>query len=246
VRVTAGNVSQSFSFAPDQNVTPAGNQRFEEHVVDFVAGGSAETLSFRAVTGGCAGPIVDDVTVTATAAPQPALGKSMAALAESGIVLVRLPGSNTFERLTTAESLPVGTVVDARKGRVRITATSGGKTYFADFFEGEFTLSQLARKGATADLKLFGGSFKRCPAGLRGSAAKSKNIRHLWGKGSGPFRTIGRFASATVRGTTWLTADQCAGTLVRVTAGSVLVRDLVKKKNKVVKAPRSYFAKGRA
>jgi hypothetical protein len=126
---------------------------------------------------------------------------------------------------------------------VRITATSGGKQFFADFFEGQFQIAQLKKKGATADMKLFGGSFKGCPRGLR--AAAKKSIRHLWGKGSGPFRTVGRFSAATVRGTTWLTDDQCNATLTKVTTGSVSVRDLVKKKTVVVRAGGSYLARAK-
>jgi virginiamycin B lyase len=181
-------------------------------------------------------------------APDPVLGKSFAATPVSGTVLVRLPGTSTFVRLDAVKSLPLGTIVDARKGVVRLTATSGGKTYFADFYEGIFQIAQLARKGSTADLKLFGGSFKGCPKAPRASGAatrKKKSIRHLWGKGSGPFRTVGRFSAATVRGTTWLTDDQCGGTLTKVTAGSVSVRDFVKRKTVVVRRGKSYLAAAR-
>jgi streptogramin lyase len=178
--------------------------------------------------------------------PDPVLGRAMTAEVQSGVVLVRLPGSKQFLPLPAIGSLPVGTIVDARKGTVRITATSGGKSYTADFFEGQFQIAQLTKKGATADMKLFGDSFKSCPRGLRtaGAAAK-KSVRHLWGKGSGQFRTVGRFSAATVRGTTWLTDDQCTGTLTKVTAGSVSVRDLVKKQTVLVRAGKSYLAKGR-
>jgi hypothetical protein len=70
-------------------------------------------------------------------------------------------------------------------------------------------------------------------------------VRRLWGTASGRFRTKGRSASAVVRGTTWLTEDRCTGTLVRVTAGSVTVRDQVRRRSIVVKAPGSYFARRR-
>jgi streptogramin lyase len=181
--------------------------------------------------------------------PEPVLGKAMGAEPVSGTVLVRLPRTNTFVPLTAGLALPVGTIVDARKGRVRITATSGGKTFSADFFQGQFQLAQRLKNGATADIKLFGGTFKRCPAGLRspkslGSKAP-KSVRKLWGEGSGPFRTVGRFSAASVRGTTWLTDDQCPGTLTRVTAGSVLVRDFVRRKTVLVNAGRSYLARSR-
>ena len=56
------------------------------------------------------------------------------------------------------------------------------------------------------------------------------------------FRTRGRNSVATVRGTKWLTVDRCDGTLTRVLAGAVVVRDLKRKRNVLVRAKRSYFA----
>lgn len=180
--------------------------------------------------------------------PEPLFARSMAAETVSGTVLVRLPGSATFVPLASAGAeLPVGTVVDARKGRVRITATSGGQTFSADFFEGQFVIAQRNRSGATADIKLFGGSFRGCPRGLRNPRSLGskgpKSIRHLWGEGAGKFRTVGRFSSAAVRGTTWLTDDQCTGTLTKVTAGSVSVRDFVRKRTVIVATGKSYLAR---
>ena len=77
---------------------------------------------------------------------------------------------------------------------------------------------------------------------LIASARKKKVVRQLWGIGKGNFRTKGKYASAAIRGTQWLTQDRCDGTNVRVTEGTVTVRDLVKKKNVAVTAPKSYFA----
>jgi len=68
-------------------------------------------------------------------------------------------------------------------------------------------------------------------------------VRALWGDGKGSFRTRGRFAAATIRGTRWLTADRCDGTLVRVVKGSVTVRDLLKRKSLVVKRAKRYVAR---
>jgi hypothetical protein len=50
-------------------------------------------------------------------------------------------------------------------------------------------------------------------------------------------------ASATVRGTWWLTADFCKYTLVRVNEGSVTVQNLVSKKFQVIRAPKSFTAR---
>jgi ferric-dicitrate binding protein FerR (iron transport regulator) len=46
-----------------------------------------------------------------------------------------------------------------------------------------------------------------------------------------------------VRGTTWLTQDSCAGTLVKVTSGAVTVRDFAKRKNVLVRAGKSYLSR---
>ena len=43
-----------------------------------------------------------------------------------------------------------------------------------------------------------------------GGAAKKPKSRKLWGDGKGKFRTKGRYAAATVRGTRWLVAGHAA------------------------------------
>jgi len=68
-------------------------------------------------------------------------------------------------------------------------------------------------------------------------------IRQLWANAKGKFRTSGRYASATVRGTIWLTADRCDGTLTRVTQGAVQVSDFILKKKFLVHAGASHLAK---
>ena len=65
----------------------------------------------------------------------------------------------------------------------------------------------------------------------------------LWGNGKGRFRTSGKYSSATVRGTFWLTEDRCDGTLTTVKRGIVDVRDFVRKKTLAVKAGHSYLAR---
>jgi hypothetical protein len=53
---------------------------------------------------------------------------------------------------------------------------------------------------------------------------------------------IGKNASGIERGTSWTTSDACDGTLVKVTKGTVIVTDLVQKRDIVVTAPGSYQA----
>jgi ferric-dicitrate binding protein FerR (iron transport regulator) len=59
----------------------------------------------------------------------------------------------------------------------------------------------------------------------------------------GRFRTRGRNSTATVRGTRYLVKDSCSGTLTLVRKGSVVVRDLVKHKQRVVRAGHRYLAR---
>jgi len=67
-------------------------------------------------------------------------------------------------------------------------------------------------------------------------------VRQLWGDGKGSFQKRGRYAAATVRGTHWLTADRCDGTLTRVVRGVASVADLPKHTTVTVRAGRSYLA----
>jgi uncharacterized repeat protein (TIGR01451 family) len=78
----------------------------------------------------------------------------------------------------------------------------------------------------------------------RPQAKPRKLVRRLWGRGQGRFRTRGRYAAATVRGTTWVTEDYCNGTLVEVFEGSLTLRDLVAGRMVVVREGSSYFVEG--
>jgi hypothetical protein len=162
----------------------------------------------------------------------------------SGTVLIQVPASRKFVQLRTGDVIPIGSVVDATKGRVRITiALPNGTLQSTDFFQGIFKVTQA--KTGLATMVLGGGSFKSCPRGARSGsvAAKPKVIRQLWGAGAGQFRTKGRFATAAIRGTTWDTVDRCDGTLIKVTKGRILVTDLKTKKKITLKAGKSYLAK---
>jgi len=230
-------------FAPDgtpiADYDRAGGQRIRPEAVAVASTGDIYILD----TGFTSTPRVARLSD----APPPKLGSSVVVARVKGTVLIKAPGSRSFSPLTAAANIPVGAVVDARKGTVRLTsaADANGATQTGEFFAGVFKIAQKAATGAVTNLALTGGSFARCPKRRTGRSAASKTIRSLWGKGAGKFRTTGRFSSATIRGTTWLTADRCDGTLTRVTEGSVTVRDLVRKRSLTVIAPKSYLARAR-
>lgn len=175
----------------------------------------------------------------------PVLGKTVDAQTVTGTVLVKPRGSNTFTRLTAAISVAVGSTLDTRHGTVRITsaADTKGTTQTGDAYQGLFIIKQKATAGATTDFALTGGKFGACKARRASAAAKKKQIRHLWADSKGRFRTVGRYAAASVRGTVWETIDRCDGTLIVVKQGAVTVRDFKRRRNVIVRAGHSYLAK---
>jgi hypothetical protein len=179
-------------------------------------------------------------SIGSTTLPPPEQGKTGNAAPVSGKVLVRLPGTNKFVPLDQAAQIPVGSELDTTKGRVRLTTAAGSTaTQTSDFYQGRF-LFQQGVKNPLVTLPLSG----PLACGKRlDSASAGKKKRKLWGSGKGKYRTKGKNASATVRGTIWLTQDTCAGTLVSVKRGVVDVLDFKRHKHVLVKAGHSYFAK---
>jgi hypothetical protein len=181
--------------------------------------------------------------------PPPVQGKAVDVGVVSGTVMVKLPGATTFKRLTGNEQIPVGATVDATIGRVRLTSAvnTHGKTQTADFYSGGFRVTQK-RGQARATLQLMGGHSSACPRAASADlgpvaiTATRHPRRRLWGSGKGSYTTSGSSASATVRGTTWLTEDDCEGTFISVRRGTVVVRDFARRNTIIVRAPGSYFA----
>ncbi len=175
--------------------------------------------------------------------PKPVVGKSVVAGVVSGTVRIKLKGGK-FRRLRADEAIPVGSTVDATKGRVNITSAAGkGKTQSGDFYKGVFVITQTRGSKPITQLAL-SGKLSCAKKKQATTSAKRKKVRRLWGDGKGRFRTKGRHGAATVKGTKWLTEDRCGRTKVTVKRGTVIVRDFAKRKNKVVKRGHSYVARG--
>ena len=94
-----------------------------------------------------------------------------------------------------------------------------------------------------------GASFDSCLPGRRRASDKAsaalsrRTIRRLRARARGRFRTRGRNSTATVRGTIWITADRCDGTLTKVKRGKVVVRDFRRQRTIPVRAGKSYLAR---
>jgi hypothetical protein len=193
-----------------------------------------------------------DDAATTPPAPKPELGHNVVAGASTGTVGVKAPGSSRFAMLAGNAPVPVGSIVDARRGTVQlVTALSGGATQTGTFHGAIFQVKQSAGGGGLTDLVLRGGSFAACKssakqAGVMAAGKRKRVVRRLWGNDHhGRFRTRGSNSIATVRGTSWVTTDRCDGTLTSVSKGAVSVRDLHRKKTVLVHAGHSYLARKR-
>ncbi len=189
--------------------------------------------------------------------PPPVLGKTFNAEPVAGIVqyLVGHGKGAHFTALTEPRQLPVGTVFDASRGSARLTTATAkrGRVQQGSFGAGLFKVLQNRRQLGLTEVDLVISSKARAVCAKAGKAGTAQTaakralpkalLTLLRANATGKFRTQGRYSSATVRGTTWTTADRCDGTFTLVKRGVVVVNDRRLHKNIVLRAGRSYLAK---
>jgi len=165
----------------------------------------------------------------------------------SGTVKVTLPGSASPVALAAVQHLPAGTLIDATQGSVTLDGPDGKPGTFTG---GAFVVRKTTGPKALTVLQLTGGDFSKCPprsakkAAVQAAGRRGRAVRRLWGRDNhGRFGTQGRDASASVRGTVWLTEDRCDGTSFTVRQGSILVRDAARHRTVVVRAGHSYLVR---
>jgi hypothetical protein len=177
----------------------------------------------------------------------------------SGTVIVTPPNQASFSLGTQDRTIPIGSLIDTTRGRVDMRAArppgfvsvQSRTIDDVELYDGAFRVSQ-AKGAVDTGVRLSGGGFSRCTGRAAAATAATgtaradsvvphRAIRLLWARGTGTFRTVGRYAAATVRGTYWMTADYCDGTLVRVRRGVVSVTDLVNRRTATITAGESYF-----
>ena len=154
-----------------------------------------------------------------------------------GKAKIKLPGTDEWTTLTEGQTVPLGSTVDASEALVEVVAQADqttGERQNAIVYGAEFKVDQLVPQGQTlpvVDLVMKGGDFDDCSdapvarAAGRERGGKAGIVRGLWASGKGRFRTRGRHASATVRGTRWATVDRCHSTTIKVFEGIVDVAD---------------------
>ncbi len=161
----------------------------------------------------------------ASGPPPPSVGRSVNVARASGVVLVKVRGGRRFVRLTRPRQIPIGSSIDASRGAARLTtAAGGGRTQSGVFSGGVFSVTQRSERRPVTELVL-GGSTRGCSASSS-RVLPGRVVRRLRGNAHGRFRTRGRYAAATVRGTVWSTEDRCDGTLIDVSRGTVSASDL--------------------
>jgi hypothetical protein len=148
---------------------------------------------------------------------EPARGEAVVLAPGSGLVTVRLPGRGAHD-LEGPERVGAGTIVDATRGAVLVEAIGPGGSQHARYSRGAFKLDLKTADGAV-QTRLVGGDLGKCRKA--GRPGERRPVRKLFGDGKGNFRSSGRFAAATVRGTVWVVRDFCEGTQVGVRRGRV-------------------------
>jgi choice-of-anchor C domain-containing protein len=219
-------------------------------------------LEFVSVsTPGFFGPAVDHVSIAVgggSEPPPPVAGKSVVADVVSGVVFIQVPSGKSikrgkgkssrayaakFKRYKGKANIPVGSLIDTRKGRIAIQSASDlkGGTQDGQFYDGIFQIKQARAAKPVTDALLITSRAGCGKSSARASA--KKKLGRLWATAKGKFRTKGRYSAASVRGTTWLTEDRCDGTFTKVSRGRVSVRDNVKRKTIILSAGESYLAR---
>ena len=169
-----------------------------------------------------------------------------------GTVRVKLPDSPRYVPISSATTVPFGTTVDATSGTVQLDLTTPSGTIKGQLYGGAFVLTET--KSGAVIATLTGGNFAVCPrlpaakaslttASAAKKAAPSTVVRKLWANVQGNFTTSGRYASASVRGTHWLTEDLCDGTFVYVAFGAVRVTADATHRSTLVKGGRSLLVR---
>jgi uncharacterized repeat protein (TIGR01451 family) len=216
-----------------------------------VASGSATSTATVVADQQAANPadLQATTTVAVTPAPPPVYNRSVNLIPVSGKVSYRLPNARTFVPLLSLINVPARTEVNAINGIAGVVSarnpTNAQQT--GKFTGGRFVVSYRQPYGPIKSKKqrllvtqLRLSAPLKCPKRTTANSDEAKNTRSLWGNAKGDFRTVGRFAAATVRGTEWFTADTCRSTTIRVRRGNVDVLDFLRRKHVAVVTGHSY------
>jgi hypothetical protein len=189
-------------------------------------------------------PATRTFTVAAPEEPPPGapvVGESVNVATVDGTVRIKCKGDQGFSELEGADQIPVGCLIDTRRGTVRLTSSTGtgGGTQSGEFWDGLFRVKQKVGKKPDTELVLEGSL--NCGKKDRALSRKGRGGRGLWGDGKGKFTSRGHRGAGSSRGTKWFVGDRCNGsTFVKVKRGVVRFRDFVDDRTVIVRAGESY------
>jgi hypothetical protein len=215
----------------------------------------------------------DACEVGASGKEAPVSGQSVNLTVVSGDVYVKLPTTSSkyrsfkqtapitgFVPLKGVASVPIGSVVDARKGTVAIASALDGRKLgpitSARITTGIFKIRQLRAKNGSLKRNATDLLLESAP-GAEASCAHASTSGPIKGRGrntvrsltttvqKGLVRVVGGAGIVTGQGATWATADRCDGTRTDVGVGHVAV--LNRETGKTIKIPagRSYLVKAK-
>ena len=149
--------------------------------------------------------------------------------------------AEAFVSLQDVAALPVGAVVDARKGRLELTSSVGGSVQTASVAAGIFTIRQRRAGAPVLALVTPKGRARACaPGRTRPRGAVRKLVVSV---PKGVLRTAGMKGVARGRNAAWTMADRCDGTLTSVRKGRVAVT--AGRRTVRVRPGRSYLVQAR-
>jgi len=203
--------------------------------------------------------------------PPPVLGKIVNIELVSGKVFISLPTNGqmslaapletafaslrkglNFIPLTEARQIPVGSTLEATAGVARITTATAkvGKTQTGEFGAGIFKLLQNRKQKGLTEMNIIDNRSSKQVCASTGKKAQtasahlsSKTLGRLNANAHGKFSAHGQYSASTVRGTVWSVANQCDGTLTKVTRGVVSVRDFRRRKTITLFSGQHYLAR---
>lgn len=187
------------------------------------------------------------------ASPGPTHAARVVLRVEDDLVLVRPPGAPRFRPLRGAELVRIGSLVDTRRGTVKLTSAVNPSDRAVQTIAvngGIFRFAQAARRNAPTDIQLrVPSTATPCPRVRAGAAARAARVSptraRLSANGRGRFRVKTPNSTSSAKGTNWRTEERCDGTLTRVITGRVEVTDLRRGRTVTVTAGRSYLARAR-
>ncbi len=184
--------------------------------------------------------------------PLPQQGRSVVVGTERGTVRIRRPGAKRFTTLDEPGRIPLGSLIDARNGRVQlVTAIDQGRVQAGTFWGSKFATSQRRTGGGMTTLTLRTTPSRPVAPTRRAARWRSRAASASASRACGPATAAAASApTATTASPPRAARPGSPKTAARARTrasieGAVSVHDLTRHKRVLVKAGHSYLARSR-